>query len=60
VADGPETVERIAWAQRIAGSRQHAELIGACLSLLEPFRLSAWARRLIELMKTLPAGSENT
>lgn len=60
VADGPETVERIAWAQRITGSRQHAELIEACLSLLEPFRLSVWACRLTELMMTLPAGSEKT
>lgn len=58
VADGPETIDRIVWAQRIAGSREHADLIEECLSLLQPFRLSAWARALIELMETLPAGSE--
>ncbi|GLY78874.1 hypothetical protein [Actinoallomurus iriomotensis] len=60
VADGAETVERITWAQRIAGSREHEELIEACLLLLEPFRLSAWARRLTQLMTTIPTGSERT
>ena len=44
VADGPETIARIAWAQRITGNHEHAQLIEACLSLLQPFRLSAWAR----------------
>jgi hypothetical protein len=62
VADGPETVGRIAWAQRIAGSRQpakHGTDRGVSFPL-ELFRLSVWVRRLIELMNSLSAGSENT
>lgn len=59
VADGAETIERIEWAQSIAGSHEQAQLIEACLSLLQPFRLSTWARRLTELMENLPAGLEH-
>lgn len=59
VSDGAEVIERIEWARGIAGSREHADLIEACLSPLKPFRLSTWARRLTELMETIPAGSEH-
>lgn len=58
VAGGGEAIDRIGWAQRIAGSREHADLIEACLSLLEPFRLSTWTRALTDLMAALAAGSE--
>jgi hypothetical protein len=57
VADGQEVVERIEWAQRIAGRREHAEAIAACLSYLEPFRLSAWTIGLVELMQDLVAAA---
>ncbi|GAB3977727.1 hypothetical protein GCM10029978_068310 [Actinoallomurus acanthiterrae] len=52
-ADGGEVIDRIEWALGIAGSKEHADLIETCLSLLSPFRLSAWAVRLTRLMESL-------
>lgn len=53
VRDGREVIDRVEWALGIAGSQEHADLIRACLSHLEPFRLSAWTARLMQLIETL-------
>jgi hypothetical protein len=53
VRDGRQVVERVEWAQRIAGTAQHTDLIAYCLALLEPFRLSDWTTDLTTLMDEL-------
>lgn len=40
VADGADVVQRVEHLQHIAGSTEHVDLIAACLSFLEPMRLS--------------------
>jgi hypothetical protein len=57
VADRHEVAERIEWAQRIAGTRQHAEVIADCLARLEPFRLSTWTSALTQRMQDLVVAS---
>lgn len=57
VHDGTQVAERIGWAQRIAGTAEHAELIADCLARLEPFRLSTWTTRLANVITELTAAS---
>ncbi|MEV8637600.1 hypothetical protein AB0395_38750 [Streptosporangium sp. NPDC051023] len=40
VADRHEVIERIQWLRSIAGTTEHAELIGTCLRYLTPMRVS--------------------
>ena len=57
VHDGGQVTERIQWAQRIAGTAEHAELIADCLARLEPFRLSTWTTRLANVITELTAAT---
>ncbi len=57
VHDGRQVAERVEWAQRIAGTAEHAELIADCLARLEPFRLSTWATRLAGVITELAAAT---
>ncbi|MEV4751985.1 hypothetical protein AB0K21_36990 [Streptosporangium sp. NPDC049248] len=53
VANGGEVVERIAWLREIQGGPEHADLIAACLDLLDLFRHSRQVGELERLMATL-------
>jgi thymidylate synthase len=53
VADRYEVIERIDWARRITGTREHSAVISDCLARLEPFRLSSWIGDLIQRMQEL-------
>jgi hypothetical protein len=55
VHDGRQVAERVEWAQRIAGTAEHADLISDCLARLEPFRLSTWTTRLAGVITELTA-----
>ncbi|GAB3977533.1 hypothetical protein GCM10029978_067500 [Actinoallomurus acanthiterrae] len=59
-ADGREVIERIEWAQRIAGTAEHAAVIGDCLTRLAPFRLSTWIPRLLQVLHTLTTAAKAT
>jgi len=54
-ADGREVVARVEWLRRIAGGREHADLIASCLRLLEPFRLSRQVNTLNAALGAVPA-----
>ena len=53
VVDGRDVIERVRWAQQIAGTAAHVSLIADCLARLEPFRLSGWTSALTCLMSDL-------
>ncbi|NJP35815.1 hypothetical protein [Micromonospora thermarum] len=53
VNDGQDVIDRLAWLQAIAGTREHADLLTACLARLEPFRCSAVARTALSILKEL-------
>lgn len=53
VADGHDVLDRLAWLQGIAGGREHAELIAACLGHLEPFRCSIQVTNTVKILEGL-------
>lgn len=53
VRDAGEVVDRIRWIESIAGTDDHAALIGACLKLLDPYRTSRQAAALITAVHSL-------
>lgn len=50
VQSGAEALDKVAEGWRMAGSRQHAQLLGACLRKLDRFRLSGQMRMLDHLL----------
>jgi hypothetical protein len=52
-ADGEQVIDRIAHAQVIAGTDEHAELIGACLDRVSVFRLSRQITTLDHILQNL-------
>lgn len=60
VTDAHDVLTSIGYLERIAGSPEHAELIGACLRHLELFRLSVQIRRIGELLTRLLTTSPST
>ena len=48
-----DVIDKVAWLQAIAGSPEHADLIAACLPLLEPFRCSAQVSTAITILEGL-------
>ncbi|WP_233624267.1 hypothetical protein [Actinoplanes sp. ATCC 53533] len=48
-----DVIDKVAWLQATAGSPEHADLIAACLPLLEPFRCSAQVSTAITILEGL-------
>ena len=53
VADGCQVVDRLTWLRSITGTREHVDLLAACLARLEPFRCSTVARTALRLLEDL-------
>ncbi|WP_436528411.1 hypothetical protein [Actinoplanes sp. HUAS TT8] len=53
VRDAAELVDRIRWIEDIAGTDEHADVIRACLDLLEPYRVSRQAAVLLAALHDL-------
>jgi hypothetical protein len=53
VTTGRDVIDKLAWLQVIAGSTEHADLIAACLSYLEPFRCSTQVTTAIKTLEAL-------
>jgi hypothetical protein len=57
-SDGREVADHVEWLRSIAGTAQHADLVAACLRLLDPFRLSrqvATVNRVLDSLTRLPS-----
>lgn len=55
VQDGADVLAKVRWLRRLAGSREHQALIAACLTRLEPYRLSRQAGVLLDALHQLAA-----
>jgi len=53
IDSGKDVIDKLAWLQATAGSPEHADLIAACLPLLEPFRCSAQVSTALTILKGL-------
>jgi hypothetical protein len=53
VNDGQDVIDKLTWLHGIAGSGEHADLIGACLAYLEPFRCSKQVAVAIKTLEEL-------
>ncbi|MFF9016645.1 hypothetical protein ACF09C_27200 [Streptomyces sp. NPDC014870] len=52
VRSGQEVIERLSYLRQIAGTQEHADLIGACLDRLDLFRLSRQVTALEAVLNT--------
>ncbi|WP_433300926.1 hypothetical protein ACQP2F_04630 [Actinoplanes sp. CA-030573] len=53
VATGEDVIDKLVWLQSIAGSADHADLIAACLPLLEPFSCSTQVATALTVLERL-------
>lgn len=53
VNDGQDVIDRLAWLRGIAATREHAQLLAACLARLEPLRCSTIARQALGILEDL-------
>ena len=53
VTTGEDVIDKLVWLQSIAGSAEHADLIGSCLPLLEPFRCSTQVATALNVLERL-------
>lgn len=61
VRDADDVIDKITWIKRISGTAEHADLIRACLDLLNPYRTSQQVAVLLAALRDLAdAGSPLT
>jgi hypothetical protein len=53
VTTGEDVIDKLVWLQSVAGSAEHADLIAACLPLLEPFRCSTQVATALTVLERL-------